>query len=127
MKFVWWDAGVSRRCMWRATEPRGCEVWGVFDKTATAKRFAEEYGIPKVYASYEEVLADPGVTGVELLVPHHLHCEMTVAACAQRSTSPCEADGALPFECDEMSPAQRETASCSKCSKTLCITRPIFC
>jgi len=58
------------------------ELWGVTDKNPqAAKRFAAEHGIPKVYDSYEAVLADPEVTGVELLVPHHLHCELTVAAC----------------------------------------------
>ena len=58
------------------------ELWGVYDKNPqTAKRFAAEHGIPKGYDSYEAVLADPEVTGVEILVPHHLHCDLTIAAC----------------------------------------------
>lgn len=58
------------------------ELWGVYDiNKAAAKKFACEYGISKVYSSYEEVLADPQVTAVELLLPHNLHCEFTVKAC----------------------------------------------
>ena len=66
-------------------------LWGVYDKNLqTAKRFAADHGVPNVYDSFEAVLADPDVTGVELLVPHHLHCEMTVAACrAKKSMFPC--------------------------------------
>ena len=36
----------------------------------------------RVYTDYAEVLSDPHVDLVELLVPHHLHAEMTIAACA---------------------------------------------
>jgi predicted dehydrogenase len=42
---------------------------------------ARAWGIDKVYAEYDQLLADPEVDLVELLVPHHLHAEMTVAAC----------------------------------------------
>ena len=43
---------------------------------------ARSWGVKKVYADYEALLADPGVDLVELLSPHHLHAEMTIAACA---------------------------------------------
>jgi predicted dehydrogenase len=46
-----------------------------------ARQKAKEWGVPKIYTKYEQVLADPEVNLVELLTPHHLHCEMTVAAC----------------------------------------------
>jgi predicted dehydrogenase len=42
---------------------------------------ARAWGTDKVYAEYDHLLADPEVDLVELLVPHHLHAEMTVAAC----------------------------------------------
>ncbi len=35
----------------------------------------------RVYTDYHQLLADPGVDLVELLVPHHLHADMAVAAC----------------------------------------------
>jgi UDP-N-acetylglucosamine 3-dehydrogenase len=37
--------------------------------------------VEKVYTDYQRLLADPGLGLVELLVPHHLHAGMTVAAC----------------------------------------------
>jgi predicted dehydrogenase len=46
-----------------------------------ARAKAKAWGVEKVYADYQELLADRAVDLVELLVPHHLHAEMTVAAC----------------------------------------------
>ncbi len=85
-------------------------LWGVFDKNEqTAKQFAAEFGVPKVYDSYESVLADPEVTGVELLVPHHLHCEMTIAACrAKKHVSVQKPMAICLSECDEMIAAAKE-------------------
>ena len=42
---------------------------------------AQAWGVGRVYTDYQELLADPQVDLVELLVPHHLHAPMTVAAC----------------------------------------------
>ena len=39
-----------------------------------------EYGIPRAYADYREMLDDPSIQLVEILTPHHLHREMTIAA-----------------------------------------------
>lgn len=46
-----------------------------------AKTMGEEWGATKVYTKYEDVLKDEHVDVIELLVPHHLHCEMTIKAC----------------------------------------------
>jgi predicted dehydrogenase len=46
-----------------------------------AQERAQQWGIDHVYRNYQDVLVDPHVDLVELLVPHHLHAEMTVAAC----------------------------------------------
>ncbi len=47
-----------------------------------AKSKAKDWGTGKVYTNYEELLKDPDIDLVELLVPHHLHCPMTVQAAA---------------------------------------------
>lgn len=80
------------------------ELYGVYDKNKqAAERFAAEHNIPKVYASYEEVLADPQVVGIEILVPHHLHCALTVQACNAKKHVSVQKPMAMNLkECDEM-------------------------
>jgi predicted dehydrogenase len=46
-----------------------------------AQAKARAWGVDRVYTEYQQVLSDTEVNLVELLVPHHLHAEMTVAAC----------------------------------------------
>ena len=46
-----------------------------------ARNKAEAWGVAKVFTDYDLLLADPEVDLVELLVPHHLHAAMTIAAC----------------------------------------------
>ncbi|MGD9046683.1 MAG: Gfo/Idh/MocA family oxidoreductase [Anaerolineae bacterium] len=50
-------------------------------KKGRAQAKARAWGVEKVYTDYQELLSDPQVDLVELLVPHHLHAEMTDAAC----------------------------------------------
>jgi predicted dehydrogenase len=52
-------------------------------KKGRARRKAGEWGVAPegVYADYQRLLAEPTTDLVELLVPHHLHAEMTVQAC----------------------------------------------
>jgi predicted dehydrogenase len=46
----------------------------------TAERRAQEWGIERWCTDYREMLADPALDALEILTPHHLHAEMTVAA-----------------------------------------------
>jgi predicted dehydrogenase len=50
-------------------------------KRKNARVKAKAWGVDKVYTDYQKLLADPEIDLVELLVPHHLHAEMTVQAC----------------------------------------------
>jgi predicted dehydrogenase len=46
-----------------------------------ARSKAQAWGVDKIYRTLDQVLADPSIELVELLVPHHLHADMTVAVC----------------------------------------------
>ena len=86
------------------------ELWGVQDiDRKAAEKFAGEHGVPKVYATFEEVLADPEVAGVELLIPHHLHCEYTLRACAAGKHVAVQKPMAMNLaQCDEMIKAAKD-------------------
>jgi len=86
------------------------ELWGVFDiDQAAAKKFANEYGIPKVYSSFNDILADRDVDAVELLLPHHLHCEYTVKVCEAKKHVSVQKPMAMNLnECNIMIKAARD-------------------
>ena len=44
----------------------------------TAAKFAQQYGVEKVYGSYEELVRDPAVDIVYIATPHNLHYENTI-------------------------------------------------
>lgn len=43
---------------------------------------AAEWGVGKTYADYRELLADPDIDAVEIILPHHLHLPVTSEALA---------------------------------------------
>ena len=58
-----------------------CIVAACDKEHKAAREKAGDWGVGKVVTDYQELLADPEIDLVELLVPHHLHAGMTVAAC----------------------------------------------
>jgi len=86
------------------------ELYGVFDTDVKkAETFAKQHGIGKVFRSYDEVLEDKTVDAVEILVPHHLHCEMAVKACKAKKHVSVQKPMAMNLsQCDEMIRAARE-------------------
>jgi predicted dehydrogenase len=64
------------------TDRKDARIVAVCDtRKGRAREKAKAWGVDRVYTEYQKVLSDPEVDLVELLVPHHLHAEMTVAAC----------------------------------------------
>src|SRR5437667_12643186 len=67
------------------------ELVGIFDlDQAKARQRATERGIPRVYASWDELLADAAVQCVAVLLPHDLHEQFTVEALRAGKHVVCE-------------------------------------
>ena len=49
------------------------------------QRRVREWGVPKAYTDYRELLADPTVDAVEVITPHHLQNKYAVVRCCCRN------------------------------------------
>jgi len=56
----------------------------------TARRFADEYRIPRAYASYEALAADPDVDAVYVSTPHPMHKECSLLCLSAGKAVLCE-------------------------------------
>lgn len=73
-----------------------------------ARRWAEEFGVPRHYASYEALLADPDIRAVYVPLPNELHKLWTRAAAAAGKHVLCDKPlGLNADEADEMVDACR--------------------
>ena len=67
----------------------------------------QAFGIPKVYASHRDLLADPDVEAVGILLPHHLHASVTIEALEAGKHVLVEKPMAVTMdECDRMIEAE---------------------
>ena len=66
-------------------------IQGVANRThEKAVAFAETYGIPRVYASFDELWADPDIDAVYIATPHNTHITYLRAALAAGKHVLCE-------------------------------------
>jgi len=88
----------------------GAEIYAVCDRDkAKAETLAAETGAKKVYTDYRQVLEDKDIDAIELLVPHHLHRDMAIAACnAKKHVSVQKPMALSTAECDEMIKAAKD-------------------
>jgi len=80
------------------------EVVAVASPTpGNAARLAAEYGIPKSFTDYREMLKDPEIQMITITAPNKLHCEIAVAAAEAGKHVVVEKPMAMTLaECDEM-------------------------
>lgn len=86
---------------------------GVASRSLTsAQAYAREWGIPKMYGSYEELLADPEIDVIYNPLPNHLHAEWTIKALYAGKHVLCEKPLALKLEeVDAIIAAAKETGN----------------
>lgn len=77
----------------------GFNIVGVYDMNAdTAAKVAAEHGIPRVYASLDELLADPAVEIVDIAVPPWSQLKVVEQVAAARKHMLCQKPLADRFE-----------------------------
>ena len=120
MKKVKWGligAGdiARRRIVPALQDLENCELLSVCrSKSELAQSFADEFGIPKWFADWRDLLRDEEIEAVYIATPVYLHKEQTVFAAQNGKHVLCEKPMAMnPAECEEM------IAACNSNSVTL--------
>ena len=109
-------------------EHEACEVVALCDPDLErCRRRAREWGVePKLYRSYEEVLADPDVDAVELLTPTHLHAAQSVAALEAGKHVSCQKPmAATVAEADEIAAAAARAGTVYRVTENFLYYPPI--
>ena len=78
---------------------RRCELLAIASRSReTAERYAREWGIPRTYGEYQDMLADPDIDVVYISLPNHLHAEWAVRCAEAGKHVLCEKPLALTIE-----------------------------
>jgi predicted dehydrogenase len=101
MKKVVWGVLSTAKIGWEKVMPamlksEFCEIRAIASRsTDKARKLADEFGIPRAYGSYAELLADPQVEAVYNPLPNHEHVPLTLAAARAGKHVLCEKPVAL--------------------------------
>jgi predicted dehydrogenase len=84
--------------------PEEAEVVAVASPTpGNAAKLAAQYGIPRVFTDYREMLKEPDIEMVTITAPNSLHCQMTLDIAAAGKHVVCEKPLCMTLEeADEM-------------------------
>ncbi|MBN81640.1 MAG: oxidoreductase [Planctomycetaceae bacterium] len=74
----------------------------------TARNWATEFGIPRFYGNYNDLVRDPDIDVVYIGLPNHLHCEWTLSAAQNGKHVLCD----KPLAC-HLAEAKQMAACCS--------------
>jgi predicted dehydrogenase len=103
--------GISRLHYQGYKDNPRAEVCAICD--ANEKQLQErsaEWGIGKTYTDYRQLLEDPGIDAVEVLVPHHLHAPIGIAALEAGKHVSMQKPMAIDVaECDALIAASKRT------------------
>jgi D-xylose 1-dehydrogenase (NADP+, D-xylono-1,5-lactone-forming) len=104
-------ANINKRLIPAIRASRRGELTAVASRTAaSAESYAQEWEIPRAFASYEAMLASDEVDAVYISLPNHLHAEWTIKALRAGKHVLCEKPFALSLnEVDGMIAAAQET------------------
>ena len=84
-------ANINRKVIPGAQESPKVDLLGVASRDrGRAEAYAREWGIPRAYGSYEELVADPDIEAVYISLPNTLHCEWSIAAVESGKHVLCE-------------------------------------
>ena len=74
----------------------GVEIIGVCNRSQeSSQRVADEFGIPKTYANWQDAIADPDTNAIVIGTWPYMHCRATVAALEADKHVMCEARMAM--------------------------------
>ena len=101
MKKVVWGVLSTAKIGWEKVIPamlksEHCELRGIASRNLEkGQKIADQFGIPKAYGSYEELLADPEIEAIYNPLPNHEHVPRTLAAARAGKHVLCEKPVAL--------------------------------
>jgi predicted dehydrogenase len=104
MKKVVWGVLSTAKIGWEKVMPamlksEYCEIRAIASRSLDkGRKLADEFGIPRAYGSYEELLADPEIEAIYNPLPNHEHVPMTLAAARAGKHVLCEKPVALTAE-----------------------------
>ncbi|MGB3714422.1 MAG: Gfo/Idh/MocA family oxidoreductase, partial [Candidatus Promineifilaceae bacterium] len=105
-------AGINRRLIPAIRASKRGELAAVASRSqAGAEVYAEEWGIPLSFGSYEAMLASDSIDAVYISLPNHLHAEWTIRALESGKHVLCEKPFAITLdEVDRMKAAAENAA-----------------